>query len=408
MSLRATSRNDSKLVIYGAGGLASQDDDSTQATPNHHTLKLDLRNATVHHAEPSMATLPPRGSITDVEHKSVGALLGGSSSYATRTSHGSTDHSTVTSGGEGQRSLVQEVGSPIKSLVIIDREERHLGNHKHSSVSQGSLERSMREWHAPSPKQEWYQDPSPSTEHARSFHDQGSGSGGIHRASSSTAVQLPHQKSSGHFQRQESNEYEQNHRHGGSTEHFHREGSAKQMRRFYHSQSVDQIEYREKRSHHSSSSKHRHHHRHHHHYHPERDSGASEENGSNWSGSRSHNRQHLPAGRSRSSSLGSDITERRKKSTSLPRDTPPRLQEEDEAEGQSASRYVDRNHPAKPQNRGQYRLSLPESTYYDSGNRLSRQSHARRSHKTLSNVSIVSSGSLSQPMDFNLWVSVLN
>jgi hypothetical protein len=165
-------------------------------------------------------------------------------------------------------------------------------------------------------------------------------------------------------------------------------GAGSSGRRFHHSQSVDRIESRDLRdARHSSPAKS--HARHHHHHHR-------------------HHRHHHSGGHARSTRSSSDLTERRNvKSSSLTRDTPPRLQEEDEPEGQSSLRYVDGNHSAKPKNRGQYRLSLPESSYYDNGNRaVNRHSNARRSRKALSNTGFTSTGSLSQPADLGL-VSII-
>ena len=455
MSLRASSRSDSKLVIYGAGGLASASKESIQMPPNHHTLKLESNSSKPHQTD-SLGTIPPsrgsgasppprtrdatpplRGSVADVEHKSVSSLLKGytphnssplhhrHTSGATSNRRSSTNSQSNSMEGERKRSNVQEVGSPLKSLVFIDREEH--GNRsgslrQSSSASQGALPQSLYDYNQPPPKVEWYHSDilkSPSHEGERqnsqpwymddarspshsqqmegssnsvmrgSYHELGRG-----RADSVQSQPAYDQPSSSRHHYQRHNSVEHNYRHSGSVEGFQHQASAhvsagssgnnSSMKRFYHSQSVDRIESRDSRDtgsrHSSSSTKPRHHHHHRHH------------------------RHHHGGGHSRSTRSSSDLTERHNaKSSSLTRDTPPRLQEEDEPEGQSSLRYVDRNHSAKPHNRGQYRLSLPESSYYDNGNRaMSRHSNARRSRKALSNTGFTSTGSLSQPADLGL------
>ena len=415
--------------------------------PNHHTLKLEA-NDTKKHETDSLGTTPPsrgsgasppprtmgatpplRGSVADVEHKSVTSLLKGHTPHNSSPLHhrhtsgaSSNRRSTQSNVGEGERrrSHIQEVGSPVRSFVSIDREEQnHHGNRsgslRHSSsASQGAL---PYDYNQPPPKVEWYHSDilkSPDHEGERqsqpwymddtrspghsykennmraSYHELGRG-----RADSVQSQPAYDQTPSGRHHYQRHNSVERNYRHSGSVEGFQHQASAhalpsdgsagNNMKKFYHSQSVDRIESRDMR--HSSEAKQRHHHHHHHHR---------------------HHRHHHSSGHSRSTRSSSDLTERRNaKSSSLTRDTPPRLQEEDEPEGQSSLRYVDGNHPAKPRNRGQYRLSLPESSYYDNGNRATgRHSNARRSRKALSNTGFTSTGSLSQPADLGL-VSII-
>ena len=422
-------------------------------SPNHHTLKLELNNTKMNQTDSlgatppsrgsgasppprSMGATPPlRGSVADVEHKSVSSLLKGHTPHNSsplhhrHTSGASNNRKSSTNSmnvgeGERRRSYVQEVGSPVKSLVYIDREEqnRH-GNRsgslrQSSSASQGALPQSLYDYNQPPPKvewyhsdilkspghegetqksQPWYMDDIRSPGHSQqesssmraSYHELGRG-----RADSVQSQPAYDQASSGRHYYQRHNSVEHNYRHSGSVERFQHQASAARTsagssenstKRFYHSQSVDHIENRDSRdTRHSSPAKQKHHHHHRHH------------------------RHHHSSGHSRSSRSSSDLTERRNvKSSSLTRDTPPRLQEEDEPEGQSSLRYVDGNHPAKPRNRGQYRLSLPESSYYDNGNRaMNRHSNARRSRKALSNTGFTSTGSLSQPADLGL-VSII-
>ncbi len=441
MSLRASSRSDSKLVIYGAGGLASTSKESVQMPPNHHTLKLESNDTKLDQlgttppsrgsgASPpprSMGATPPlRGSVADVEHKSVSSLLKGHAPHnssplhhrhtsgATYNSSNRKSSNTNVGEGERRRSYVQEVGSPVKSLVLIDREEqgRH-GNRSSSlrqSTSQGVLPQSPYDYNQPPPKVEWYHNDilkSPSHEgekksqlwymddtkspgHSQhesnraSYHELGRG-----RADSVQSQPAYDQTSSSRHHYQRHNSIEHNYRHSSSVEGFQHQASASagssgnNMKRFYHSQSVDRIESRGMGDSRETRQRHPHHHHHHHHH---------------------HRRHHHSGGRTRSTRSSSDLTEtQNSKSSSLTRDTPPRLQEEDEPEGQSSLRYVDSNHPAKPRNRGQYRLSLPESSYYDNGNRpINRHSNARRSRKALSNTGFTSTGSLSQPADLGL------
>ena len=408
--------------------------------PNHHKLKLEANDVMVHQADavgttppsrgsgasppprPTGATPPLRGSVADVEHKSVSSLLKGHTPctssplhhrHTSGTSNNRKSSTSKSNAGEGERrrSYVQEVGSPVKSLVFIDREEqnRH-GNRpgslrQSSSASQGALPQSPYDYNQPPPKVEWYHSDilkSPSREGEREkgrpwYMDDATSPGysqpervrdnyhelGRRRTDSIQSQPAYDQSSSTRHSYQRHNSVEHKYRHSGSVETFQHQasahtGAASSGRRFHHSQSVDRIESRDLRD----AKAHARHHRHHHH----------------------HHRHHHSSGHSRSTRSSSDLTERRNvKSSSLTRDTPPRLQEEDEPEGQSSLRYVDGNHPAKPQNRGQYRLSLPESSYYDNGNRaMSRHSNARRSRKALSNTGLSSTGSLSQPADLGL------
>ena len=414
-------------------------------SPNHHTLELEANDVKMHQADvlattpPSrgsgasppprtMGTTPPlRGSVADVEHKSVSSLLKGHTPHTSSPLHhrhtsnnrkSSSNYTSQSNAGEGERrSYVQEVGSPVKSLVFIDREEqgRHgnrLGSlRQSSSASQGALPQSSYDYNQPPPKvewyhsdilkspgregerekgQPWYMDEARSPGHSQpervrdSYHELGRG-----RTDSVQSQPAYDQASSSGYSYQRHNSVEHNYRHSGSVEAFQHQasahtGAASSGRRFHHSRSIDHIESRDSRDmRHSSAAKARarHHHHHHHRHH-----------------------HHHSGGHSRSTRSSSDLTERRNvKSSSLTRDTPPRLQEEDEPEGQSSLRYVGGNHPAKPQNRGQYRLSLPESSYYDNGNRaMSRHSNARRSRKALSNTGLTSTGSLSQPADLGL------
>ena len=428
MSLRASSRSDSKLVIYGSAGLASPSQESIPATPNHHTLKLESNDTKPQHITPLGATppsrgsgaMPPfRGSVADVEHKSVSSLLKGHTRTSSPLHHqtsGATNRKSSnqsnTGEGERRRSYVQEVGSPVKSLVFIDRETQgHHGGRsgslrQGSSVSQGSLQQSLNDYNQPLPKVEWYHSDilkSPSHEGGRKKqpwymddarspgHSQDSNRASYHeigRERADSVQSQPAQALNSRQYCQRQNSAEQNYRHSASVERFqHQAASGSSSRRFYHSQSVDRIESRDSRdTRHSSPAKHRHHHHHHHHH-------------------RHHHSGGQNGGHTKSTRSSSDLTERQNiKSSSLTRDTPPRLQEEDEPEDQSSSRYIDRNHPAKPQNRG-HRLSLPESSYYDmyNGNRgLNRHSNTRRSRKALSNTGFTSSGSLSQPADLGL------
>ena len=488
MSLRASSRTDSKLVIYGAGGLASPSRESVQIPPHHHTLKLEPQDTKPHHSEPleatpfsrashksppNQSTPPQRGSVADVEHKSVSSLFkehtphSSSPLHHRHTSSGAvndmssrkvgdslTDQSSIAEGArDRKKSYVQEVGSPVKSFVFIDREEQglhHRGNRSgilqpNSSTSQSSLQGSINNYNynKPPPKVEWYHSDilkSPSHElerggtrpwylddvkspvhsqesiRASSYLELGKGRSESIRASSylelgkgraentrasyrdleresrdSVQSQPNDDQSLSRRRHYHSSLVDQTQRHSVSVDRFQHNPTTNadsdlgsSTDRFYHAQSVDRIESRDSR--HSSPAKQKRHHHHHHKHH-------------HTSG------HHSNGGRTRSSRSSSDLTTERRsiKSSSLTRDLPPRLQEEEEPEGQSSSRYLDRNHPAKPQNRGQFRLSLPESSYYDNGNRAqSRHSNARRSRKALSNTGFSSNGSLSQPADMGL------
>lgn len=449
MSLRATSRTDSKLVIYGSGGLASSavDPAKTTPTPNHHTLKLepsDTKNTVVvHQAEPTTATptsrgpnatplhraMPPhRGSIGDVEHKSLSSVLRNHThssspnhgSPSTRMSNDRQKSSYSRGGGEGQRSLLEEQAPPTRSRSMatgIETDSKQGQHYFTGSRNSLSRQKKVNDYQPPS-KKEWYHSDLPSPEESRSFNGPTNESPYSYQASGNAAGDLVARSNTGgdlvarsngggdmvarsSGKRYSSSQLGQRYKHSSSSEQFNQEKSTNQMRRFHHSQSVDQIE-REGRSslqrhhhhhqspqHHQSHQPHQHHHHHQHHYkHRER-----EGDGYN--------------GVTRSSKSNSDLIVRRKKSSSLPRDTPPQLQEEDEPEGRSTSRYVDHNHPARPHSRGQYRLSLPESTYYDNGVRLNRHTNGRRSRKALTSTNI-STGSLSQPSDLGLGVSYLS
>lgn len=430
MSLRALNRNDSKLVIYGAGGLASPAGGSVQTTPNHHTLKLESHEVGVRGATPTLQVSNPtpthrgqgttpshtishphRGSISDVEHKSVSALLKSHShsNQATPTSgsiRNSMDHTSSVVDGERRRSRVREVSSPTRGMVAGEREEQWFSSVPQgsfttpTSVPQGSLTRPKKlNNYEPPPKREWYHDDAQSPLEERAFNKLGNDDH-FYRASSTTGVEtLP--RGSGHtYKRHDSVDHVQNYRHSSSTENVVRERSTGHMRRFHHSQSVDQIGGENR---HSSPSKHPYHHQTHHH--------------NNHQHHRDHHRHprerdgelnSSPSHHTRSSRSNSDLHVQKRKSSSLSRDTPPRLQEEEEPMGQSASHYSERHHLARPANRGHYRLSLPESSYYDNNNRIGRQSNARRSRKGVTNHSLTSTTSLSQPNDFGLGVSLLS
>lgn len=88
---------------------------------------------------------------------------------------------------------------------------------------------------------------------------------------------------------------------------------------------------------------------------------------------------------------------------SLPRDTTPERVEEEEEEEKEVEeeeprkkRVIDPNHPARPKNRGPFRLSLQDSTFYDT-TRQYRGGSARWPRHTT--VSSISTSSLSQPSD---------
>ena len=411
MSLRASSRTDSKLVIYGAGGLASAAGNSTQTTPSHHTLKLessDLRNSSIHKVEPLGATptthhssgatphrglgaTPPhRGSIGDVEHKTLSSVLRShthSGRVSPTTGANTIDH-TPSSTRKGHRTTSPQLTSPTRTT---DRYGNGFGTpqrSKFTSSSQGSLTRQKRMNESEPPaKVEWYHSDLLSPQDKGSFDGFGRQSSS-HRAPSGMESSSRHSGRS--YTRSDSVDQVNKYRHSSSTEHFNHDKSTNQMKRFHHSQSVDQLGGHTAPQH----QPHRPHHRHT----PRREAGESHSP-----------RSHHSGARTRSSRSSSDITVRRMKSGSVPRDAHPRLQEEDEPEGQSSSRYMDRNHPARPQNRGQYRLSLPESSYYDNSGRLARHTHARRSRKALTNTgAYVSSGSLSQPADLGLAVRAIS
>ena len=393
MSLRATSRTDSKLVIYGSGGLASPAHTPAQATPNHHTLKLETHLTEQVNSSPSSgatpthkitgATPPHRGSIGDVEHKSLSSVL--KSHTQTSPTTGATRRtSTASSGagdGERRRSFIQEVGSPTKNMVMYgsSREDKQLTSPKHNSTSNVSFNprKLLNDYQLP-PKREWYHDDMLSPSEKRSFSELPREKA-VLRSGSTSEVSTPSRTTGQRYLRHDSAEPLHTYTHSSSTEHFSAARGGSHVGRFEHSQSVDHIERAA-----APSNKRRHHHHTH-----------------NTTGESSLSRQ---TGQTRSSRSSSDISARRKKSSSLPRDTPPKLDEEDEpAEGQSTSKYG-RHHAAKPQNRGRFRLSLPESSYHDI-KLASRQSNARRSRRALTDTSLSGSGSLSQPNDFGLGVS---
>ena len=403
MSLRVMSRNDSKLVVYGSGGLASSVSDSAQTTPKHHTFKLES-----HQVDPpdsmtdycSSGTTPPhRGSVTDVEHKSISSLLQSDAHSNQATPPVGLTRILVTQTSSIERnwrenSQLYEVDSPTKSMVMLRREDEMLQN---------SLTRPKRfNDYQPPPKKEWYHDDVSSPQDTRAFYEVEVDH--AYRASSTTGVETPARSSRHGYHRHDSVNDVQNYRHSSSTENFDRERSTNHMRRSLHSQSVDQIG-RENR--HSSPSKHHHHHRsHRHHHHQHHQHHNDYQSHYRHSHERNGNISSSPLHNTRSSKSSSDLAVKRKKSSSLPRDTPPDFQEEEreDPEVQSMSHYIDRHHPARPANRGHYRLSLPDSSYYDNGNRISRQTNARRSRKGLTNTGLASSGSLSQPNDFGLGV----
>ena len=407
MSLRVMSRNDSKLVIYGSGGLASSVGDSAQATPNHHNFKLESQvdppcSTPAHQS--SSATPTHRSSVTDVEHKSTSSMLQGyaHSNQATPPVVSARIPVIHTPSMETERrgsSQLCEVDSPSRSMVVLGREDE---------PPQGSRPKRLNDY--PPPRKEWYHDDDLSPQDTRGFRDMDFDH--THRASSTTGIETLPRSPHHNYMYQGHDSY----RHSSSTEHFLRDEPTNHMKKF---QSVDQIG-RENRH---SSSKHRHHHHSHRHNHHSDHQYHNDQQHHNHhqhhNGHQNHNRhrshhQHsherdgdissTPSHQTRSSRPISDRTAKRKKSSSLPRDVPPGLQEEEGEEPEGMSHYVDRHHPARPGNRGHYRLSLPESSFYDNGNRISRQTNARRSRKSLMNASLASSGSLSQPNDFGLGV----
>lgn len=414
LSLRVMSRHDSKLVIYGSGGLASSVSDSAQATPNHHTFKLESHQIDPPGSTPThqsySATPPHRGSVTDVEHKSIGSMLQGHahSNQTTPPVWSASIPVIRTSSMERERrgdSQLCEVDSPTKSMVMLGREHE-------SPQSSGSLNRPKR-LSDYQPKKEWYHDDDNlSPQDTRAFREVEFDH--AHRASSTTRVETLARGSQHSYQGHDSVNNVYAYRHSSSTEHFDRDEPTNHMKKF---QSVDQIG-RENR--HSSPSKHRHHHHSHRHNHHQHHNGHQHHSDHQHHNDRQHHSRHRshyrhshekdgnisssPLHQTRSSRSNSDLTVKRKKSSSLPRDMPPGLQEEEGEEPDCMSHYIDRHHLARPGNRGHYRLSLPESSFYDNGNRISRQTNARRSRKSLMNTSLASNGSLSQPNDFGLGV----
>ena len=94
--------------------------------------------------------------------------------------------------------------------------------------------------------------------------------------------------------------------------------------------------------------------------------------------------------------LQNGVLERKSKSRSLPRDVTPERVAEEEEEEPCRKRVIDPNHPARPKNRGPFRLSLQDSTFYDTTRQYKGGSARWPRHST---VTSFSTASLSQPSD---------
>lgn len=414
-----SAKSDSKLVIYGASGIASpahsvattpshviEDTPTHQATPSLDIIR-ETTNPSLSH-EQTAGDVVRVGSVADVEHKSVASLINGrrtsssggqSSNYDSRRS----SHASVTVEQEANRHGNESyhwnreegegaLNRRLSNTVSAEHVQRKMGS---SSPHRSSTEHVQRKPSYGSPYaastehvQKRYGSSSPAHGHSREFvirRTSGDYSRRVVASIEDSARQHSQDRitplATDHTPYENGNKwYESDDQQNGHRSLSHRlpnnhhalleeEETPRSSNGPWYQDDTWKHDHHGNRKHHSTSYIHQ------------------------WNG-RSHNTSH---DQSPDPPLYNGVYEHKTKASSLPRDvTPERVQEEEEEQGKKKKRVIDPNHPARPKNRGPFRLSLQDSTFYDT-TRQHRGGSARWPRHTT--ITSISTSSLSQPVD---------